>query len=109
MLLSEILPIHCITTNTYSAVDLRRTPDPHPQIKIQNQHFGVEEMQTAGDLKSGDSFFHSPPPTPASPLLRKTDPALNGNDLGHYVTSLIHDQYTIKIRKHRFDARNNLC
>ena len=34
-------------------------------------------MPTSGDLKSGDSPF--PPPTP-----QQTDPAPNGNDLGHY-------------------------
>ena len=39
-------------------------------------------MPTFGDLKSGDClFFHYPPPP------RKFDPAPNGNDLGHYMTS----------------------
>ena len=37
-------------------------------------------MPTSGDLKSGDClFFYFPP--------RKIDPAPNGNDLGHYMTS----------------------
>ena len=36
------------------------------------------------------SFFHYPPPEfqqPPSPPPRKIDPAPNGNDLGHYMTS----------------------
>ena len=42
-------------------------------------------MPTSGDLKSGDCpFFTTPPPPP-----RKIDPAPNGNDLGHYMTSYI--------------------
>ena len=40
-------------------------------------------MPTSGDLKSGDCpFFTTPPP-------KKIDPAPNGNDLGHYMTSYI--------------------
>ena len=45
-------------------------------------------MSTSGDLKSGD-FFSLPPPhwnfNDSPP--RKIDPAPNGNDLGHYMTS----------------------
>ena len=37
------------------------------------------EMPTSGDLKSGDCLFFTTP--------RKIDPAPNGNDLGHYMTS----------------------
>ena len=48
------------------------------------------EMPTSGDLKSGDCLVFSarnetlPPP-------RKIDPAPNGNDLGHYMTSYMID------------------
>ena len=49
------------------------------------------EMPTSGDLKSGDClFFYSPSgisTTPPPPPPRKIDPAPNGNDLGHYMTS----------------------
>ena len=47
-------------------------------------------MPTSGGLKSGDCLlfhypsprnFHDPPPP------RKIDPAPNGHDLGHYMTS----------------------
>ena len=52
---------------------------------------------------SADSLFSTPPlkfqQTPPPPP-RQIDPAPNGNDLGHY---------TIKIRYHRFDARDDLC
>ena len=46
-------------------------------------------MPTSGDLKSGDCpFFHYPPEFQRPPPPpRKIDPALNGNDLGHYMTS----------------------
>ena len=45
-------------------------------------------MPTSGDLKLGDCpFFTTPTPTPPAP--RKIDPAPNGNDLGHYMTSYI--------------------
>ena len=45
------------------------------------------EMPTSGDLKSGDCpFFTTPTPTPPP---RKIDPAPNGNDLEHYMTSYI--------------------
>ena len=52
---------------------------------------------------SADSLFSTPPPgisTDPPPPPRQIDSAPNGNDLGHY---------TIKIRYHRFDARNDLC
>ena len=47
-------------------------------------------MPTSEDLKSGDCLFFSLPPPgistdPFPP--RKIDPAPNGNDLGHYMTS----------------------
>ena len=42
-------------------------------------------MPTSGDLKSGDCLFSLLPPTP--PQKKKIDPAPNGNDLGHYMTS----------------------
>ena len=46
------------------------------------------EMPTSGYLKSGDClFFTTPPPPPRHPPPRKIDPAPNGNDLGHYMTS----------------------
>ena len=50
-------------------------------------------MPTSGDLKLGDClFFTTPPPRisstpPPPPPPRKIDPAPNGNDLGHYMTS----------------------
>ena len=70
----------------------------------QSHDVNVTEMPTSGDLKSGDClFFHYPPPP------RKIDPAPNGNDSLHYMTSFLHDVHTIKIRNHHFDARNNLC
>ena len=69
------------------------------------------EMPTSGDLKSETVFFSLPPPPhlgiSTTPHPRKIDPAPNGNDLGHY--DVLHDVHTIKIRNHRFDARNNLC
>ena len=47
----------------------------------QSHDVNVTEMPTSGDLKSGDSLFlHYPPP-------RKIDPAPNGNDSLHYMTS----------------------
>ena len=51
----------------------------------------LAEMPTSGDLKSGDCLFSlSPPPNFNEPPLsppKKIDPAPNGNDLGHYMTS----------------------
>ena len=46
-------------------------------------------MPTSGDLKSGDCLFFTTPPPPEFQRLapRKIDPAPNGNDLGHYMTS----------------------
>ena len=60
-------------------------------MKATEQQFPVvvSEMPTSGDLKSGDCLFFAtplefqqPPPPP-----RKIDPAPNGNDLEHYMTS----------------------
>ena len=47
------------------------------------------EMPTSGDLKLGDSLFFTSPPGNFNdpPPPRKIDPAQNGNDLGHYMTS----------------------
>ena len=46
-------------------------------------------------------FFPLPPQWKFNgPHPRQIDPAPNGNDLGHS---------TIKIRNHRFDARDDLC
>ena len=45
------------------------------------------EMPTSGDLKSGDCLFLLPPRNFNHPPPRKIDPAPNGNDLGHYMTS----------------------
>ena len=53
----------------------------------------LSEMSTSGDLKSGDClFFTTPPPPPhtefqRTPAPRNIDPAPNGKDLGHYMTS----------------------
>ena len=70
-------------------------------------------MPTSGDLKSGDCLFftHYPPGIPSEPPPppRKIDPAPNGNDLDRTLYDVLHDAHTIKIRNHRFDARNNLC
>ena len=53
-------------------------------------------------------FFSLPPgistPLPPPQLI---DPAPNWKDLGHYMKSFIKFIY-IKIRNHRFDARNNI-
>ena len=55
-------------------------------------------MPTSGDLKSGDSLFiTSPPPHPPPPWKLRT------------LYQVLHEVGTVKIRGHRFDARNNLC
>ena len=49
------------------------------------------EMPTSEDLKSRDCLFFTPPwnfnETSPPPPKKKIDPALNGNDLGHNMTS----------------------
>ena len=54
-------------------------------------------MPTSGDLKSGDCHFLTTPPPQSfketPPPKRKIDPAPNGNDLGHYMTSYM--MYTL--------------
>ena len=58
-------------------------------------------MPTSGDLKSGDFFFHYPPPhwnfNDSPP--QKIDPAPNGNDLGHYNYDVLHDLHTTYVQK----------
>ena len=72
----------------------------------------LTEMPTSGDLKSGDSlFFTIPPPPPGIstnstlPLEKLTQPPM-GMTLD-IIWSLTWG-HNIKIRNHRFDARNNL-
>ena len=56
---------------------------------------------TCDSLKLKGSLFSTPPAEfQRTPYPRQIDPTPNGNDLGHY---------TIKIRYHRFDARDDLC
>ena len=43
-------------------------------------------MPTSGDLKSGDCLFFTTPRN-FNDTKRKINPAPNGNDLGHYMTS----------------------
>ena len=69
----------------------------------------VSEMPTSGDLKSGDSLFHCPtgistypPPSPTNWPSPQWEWLRTLNEVLHWV-------HTIKIRNHRFDARNNLC
>ena len=67
-------------------------------------------MPTSGDLKSGDCLFFTIPPgistTPPPPLKNWPSPSW---EWLRTLYDVLHDVHTIKIRNHRFDARNNLC
>ena len=56
--------------------------------------FQSAEMPTSRDLKSGDGLFLFPPPGISMIPPSNIDLALNGNDLGHHMTS-----YEAKKRK----------
>ena len=64
----------------------------------------LPEMPTSWDLKSGDCLFFTscPPPTPL-----KNWPSPQWEWL-RTLYDFFHDVHSIKIRNHRFDARNNL-
>ena len=74
------------------------------QMKATEQQFPVvlSEMPTSGDLKLGDCLFFTTPPPP------KYWPSPQWEWL-RTLYGILHDLHTIKIRNHRFDARNNLC
>ena len=66
-------------------------------------------MPTSGDLKSGDClFFTTPRNFNDCPPPPKNWPSPQWEWL-RTLYDVLHDVHTIKIRNHRFDARNNLC
>ena len=78
---------------------------------IHKEVYTVTEMPTSGDLKTGDFlFFTTCPPSPGTSM----NAALTSHpwQIWEWLRTLyevLHEVHTIKIRDHRFHARNNLC
>ena len=95
---------HSVTVFSYMGAVKKNNWNSHACWNTTREK-AAPEMPTSEDLKSGDCLFlHYPPP----PQKKKNWPSPQWEWL-RTLYGVLHDVRTIKIRNHRFDARNNLC